>query len=504
MKAKHQRIIGKFHRESIVLLVLLPVILFFNFWNLVDYPVTSGWDEGVFLQFSHNLAFHDKYGSIDGDHFHVLTPSGGSGPTVIALITLVFKIFGQSLLNARVVVACFLFLATASLYLLIRRISRWESALAGILLFLIAGYEAYDSYWLGRQVLSEIPALVFLFLGYLFLVKSIERPSIAVLSASMILFGLAEVTKNQLLWVLVPSLGIMMVLDLFYYRQKRWWLFAAALVSVIVFYVAWFLASLVVAGSEGAFFLEVQSAVFKATYLRISLMRVWEMTKMFIKSGFSLPILIAWVSLLFSALKKNSQGLIRASFLSVAAVGLFGALILSLPWPRYLYMGIVLSIPVVAIFLADIVKYLQKDVAPIKRYITLAFYLGLAIFTLANFYHDARLIIRTHDHSANEFAQVVDQIVPTNEYIMNWDWEVEFYSQQNFIHPDFRLFPAMLDVFYNQVEAPILTEQRVPDGVHYVVVGPFSNGLAVYTHELEQRHGFVVRRVGDYTLYFVP
>ena len=176
--------------------------------------------------------------------------------------------------------------------------------------------------------------------------------------------------------------------------------------------------------SERAFFLEAQSALFKATYLHVNLARVWEMVKMFIKSGFFLPIPIAWVYILFSALKKNTQGLVRASFLSLAAVGLFGALILSLPWPRYLYMGIILSIPVVALFLADIVKYLQKDASPIIRYITLASYLGLAVFILANFYLDARLILRTQDYSANEFAQVVDQIVPANENILNWEWEV--------------------------------------------------------------------------------
>ena len=504
METKHQRFLAKFWREDIVLLVLLPVILFFNFYNLANYPVTSGWDEGIYLQFSRNLALHGIYGSTDGDHFHVLTPTGGSGPIVIVLIGMIFKSFGQSLLNARLVMACFLFLATVSLYILIRLISRWEIALASIFLFLVAGYETYDTYWLGRQVLSEIPALFFLFLGYLFLLKSFQRNRIANLLVAMILLGAAVVTKNQLIWILVPSLGMMTVLDLYYYRQKYWWHFGAALISIIIFYFLWLSVSLIMVGSERAFFLEAQNSVFKALYLHINLMRVLNMGKMFIKSGFFIPITIAWIYTLFATRKKDSQGLIRAFFLSTAGVGLFCSLALSIPWPRLLYMGIVLSIPVIALFLADIMKYLQNHPVPIKRYSTLAVYLGLAIFTFVKLYFDARLILRTQDHSAEEFAQVVDRIVLDNEHILNWDWEVEFYSQRTFIHPDFRLFPAILNHAYNFVEVPILYEPRIPDEIHYVGIGPFTSGFLIFNNELEQRHGVIIHQIGDYALYFIP
>src|SRR5262245_59230570 len=88
-------------RSEIVLLILIgPVILFLVLANLDGYPTISGWDEGMYLQFASNLAYHGEYATRSGDTFNRLIPAGGTGPTLIVPVGLALWLSGDSLAPA--------------------------------------------------------------------------------------------------------------------------------------------------------------------------------------------------------------------------------------------------------------------------------------------------------------------------------------------------------------------------------------------------------------------
>ncbi|MEZ4638896.1 MAG: hypothetical protein R2856_28710 [Caldilineaceae bacterium] len=66
----------------------------------------------------------------------------------------------------------------------------------------------------GRQVLGEVPGLLFLLGGLVLWFAAGERAGYAKLSLIGLLFGLAVVTKNQYLLLMVPTIGIAWVVNL--------------------------------------------------------------------------------------------------------------------------------------------------------------------------------------------------------------------------------------------------------------------------------------------------
>ena len=53
----------------IVTAVMVILVAFFLLTNLATYPTISGWDEGMYLQFAHNLAYYGQYATRNGDVF---------------------------------------------------------------------------------------------------------------------------------------------------------------------------------------------------------------------------------------------------------------------------------------------------------------------------------------------------------------------------------------------------------------------------------------------------
>jgi 4-amino-4-deoxy-L-arabinose transferase-like glycosyltransferase len=197
--------------ELVVLLILAPLVGFLLFANLATYPTISGWDEGAYLQMSRNLVRYGEYATRNGDVFERLTPAGGTGPTLIVPVALALQLGGDNLIAARSVLAVYALIAIVGVYLLMRLIAGWPAAIAGVLLFVVAGDRTYDMLWAFRQILAEAPAFAFTMFGMWTWVKSWQG-SRGWLIASGILIALAVVTKNQFIWLLGPSRVILTII----------------------------------------------------------------------------------------------------------------------------------------------------------------------------------------------------------------------------------------------------------------------------------------------------
>ena len=192
--------------EVMVIVFILPLVMYLAFINLTGYPTISGWDEGMYLEFAHNLVYHGEYATLNDGVFERLAPVGGTGPTLIIPVGLALWLGNNSLAAARSVMGIYLLMAVASVYALVRQINGSLAAMCGVIFFLVAGYPNYGTLWIGRQVLAEIPALAFTLVGLLIWIESWQRGMGWLIVASVSL-ALAVVTKNQLIWIIWTSLS---------------------------------------------------------------------------------------------------------------------------------------------------------------------------------------------------------------------------------------------------------------------------------------------------------
>jgi hypothetical protein len=484
------------HIEKVFLFFAIPVVLLYIFLNIGDYPVISGWDEGIYLQFSETLAEHGEYATLNNHNFDLLSPSGGTGPTLVFPIMLAFKIFGKSLIAARVTMGFYLVLFMISAYLLVRTIGGWKAALISIPFLLTAGVTNYDTLWVGRQVLAEIPSLAFLFLGLWLWMKS--WTNWRWLFPAIIFFALTVVTKNQFIWVIVPSLIIVLGFSLFYFKGFSKLILVLIILGSVIGLFLWQLIAHGIVGDNFQAYLDTCSALTTSEFLRPNINRWIENSKLIIKSGQIVLVALATLYGMFALFKKRN--LKRSVLFSVFAIALLSSTFLCTPWPRLIYPLLALSSLITAIFIGDLLDvYLLKNVNKIWLFGILILVLGL--FTLPRLIDSGQKILMVRDDSAPKMASLIDKIIPNTDYVLNWEWEVEFYSNTSFAHPPFRLFPALIDEVYNEKSCQILKQPRIPSDAKYLLIGPFAEQTKVFNKELSLIPNQIIKQVGPYKLY---
>lgn len=489
------------HQDWLIstLLIFLTILLLLA--NLESYPTISGWDEGMYLEFAHNLIYHGEYATRNGDIFERLIPVGGTGPTLIAPVGLALWLSNNSLLAARMVIFVYSLMALLGLYLITYRIGGRFAAIASIPLFLTAGYTSYDTLWMGRQVLAETPAFAFMLFGLWLWFKSWQG-SLRGLLVSGLLLGLAVITKNQFIWVLGPTFALLVLADLLYYRQLTWLQRLAPLVGIGVGYGAWLLVSLWLVGSANrADYLETQSYLMATTFLHVGPERWVANLKFLYQSGQWLIFFVAVAYALFRSRPRTRQGLQLLTLPLFAGMAMLSFVALSLPWARYLYPPLALGALCSALLLSDLTRWatLRWKLGSLQAAALLALF--LILLTGPRLIQNGQRIATTHDNSAARFATLVDEQTAPGSDVLNWEWEIEFYSQRPFRHPPYELFPAMIDQVYNQRTSPLLEEPRLPEEIEYVIVGPFADEIEVFDAALEQRPHRLILSEGPYQLY---
>jgi hypothetical protein len=211
-------------REIIFFVCLLGLAVFLSTYKLTETPPVW-YDEGMYIQTAMNAA---RFGRQEiqvapGEFVSAGTVTGGY--TFIYPIAWMFQIFGTNLLVARAVAALFLIFFLIASYLLAKKIFGFPTACASSLL-LVTFPVLYGN---GRNVLGEVPGLLFLTL-FLYAVHIIEqgnrdRKWYMLAGASA---GLCVVTK-PLFIVLLPAV----VAALFLYRRRLTWRTAAVATAVI-------------------------------------------------------------------------------------------------------------------------------------------------------------------------------------------------------------------------------------------------------------------------------
>jgi 4-amino-4-deoxy-L-arabinose transferase-like glycosyltransferase len=136
------------------------------------------------------------------------------GPTLILPVVLFIKVFGFSVGVARISMILYMILATITLYLLSKEINNRSTARWSALL--LVTLSAFVN--TGKAVLGEVPAIFWLFLGLLLLIKrkiSWKRDIII-----GICFGLSVVTKLTM-GLIYPAIGIAWIVTIISKKYKE-------------------------------------------------------------------------------------------------------------------------------------------------------------------------------------------------------------------------------------------------------------------------------------------
>lgn len=212
---RHVIFSGMIHRESVIALLKrarkyapasllflgVAIMVFLSFYKLTESPPT--WlDEGIVMQTAVNVAEHGPHAVLQTapgifvSGGYVSTSYPATYPVAAALY-----FFGIGIVQARAVMAVFVILFVLAAYRLLKKESGASTA-AWALLLLATFAPLYGN---GKNVLGEVPGLLYLTIFLLF-IKKIETKETKPLDFiwAGIFLGLAVVTKSIFLLLLVP------------------------------------------------------------------------------------------------------------------------------------------------------------------------------------------------------------------------------------------------------------------------------------------------------------
>lgn len=498
------------------LLVLVGMLFFVSLYNLTEFP-TTWFDEGSHLHVPKTLVTYGVYADRSSEGFRYYGPTIGVGPTVMLPLAASFRLFGIGLLQARLVMVVYLIATVLACYWLARQLGSWQMGMVTCLLLVITPAVALLEY--GRQVLGEVPAIFFLFAALALWLHSWENASWWRLSAVGLLIGLSIVTKSQFLLIIVPSIGLMWLLNLVYYRTAPQRTFIIPGVIAVLCAILWQAYLVLYLGpataAENFSILRQASAgaafVFSPDLIRRSLGQLLSANNFM---GAFIPALIYgfWLSL---PRRRDNQLWNVLYILMVANLLWYTAA--SIGWIRYAFLGLAIMCFFVAKFFHDLTGGFQfsglKRLLPSKQQATATaddvvsatawvWLVAMLLLPAVPLLHN---IIRPGFDAPREMAAYLDQHIPQDAVIETWEPEMGFLSSRTFHFPPAELLDTAVGYIWRNGPPPAksydlsaLTPQQLPP---YILVGAFSRWVNLYPSTLLDAKYEAVTTIGAYQLY---
>jgi 4-amino-4-deoxy-L-arabinose transferase-like glycosyltransferase len=480
--------------RSLMIVVGVVIVLAFVLINLDAYPATW-FDEGQFLHVPKALVQHGVYAdwSSEGPRFY--GPTVAAGPTLLLPIAAVFRVAGAGLLQARLVMGLYLIVCLVLVYVVTARIYSDRVALLATAL-LLSSRGAATLLW-GRQVLGEIPALVFVLAGLLFWQGALQHRCGRRALMAGVCWGLAMVTKNQVTLALTPAIGLLALLDWRYYRNGRWSLRVLPLAVAVALAGAWLLALFALLGpgnlaenlaltgraTSGAIIVLSPDAVGRA---------LWFLLSPRLYGGLVLPALAYAVWRVWRRRDLTAQG--ESGVIVITAVWLVWYTC-SLGWPRYAYIGAALgALPVASMLITafDVARQRQRT------WIAVGLAIVATLLVVVPLAQTANEMLRP-DRSVLRFAAYLDRTVQSEAIIETWEPELGALTDHRYHYPS----QALLDVAVRHQwrGGPPARYDLEHLQAPYVVVGPFGAWTGVYPADQLQQLYQPIYHEGPYVLY---
>jgi 4-amino-4-deoxy-L-arabinose transferase-like glycosyltransferase len=490
------------------------LLLFLAFTNLTRYPVIW-YDEGSHLHVPKTLVTLGKYADLSSEGFRYYGPVIGVGPTVMLPIALSFKIFGIGLLQARVVMALYL-LATIALFF---GLSRWlgGTRIAIVATALIVTCRAVGLLEYGREVLGEVAGFSFVVAAVWIWFTQWEKPKWHLLALAGLLMGLATITKNQYLLVLVPAVGLAWLVNLFYYRLVPGRFFVVPGIVMIGCYGLWqvfLVLSLGPSGiSENLATLRAATAgaafVFSPTLMKHSL---GELLKLRVYLGWLFPALAYGF---YISLPRKRDGLLWGIVWMIIFSNLLWYVTASVGWVRYAFPGLAFSSLFVARLFADMLdqfdprpwwSQLQKGLSerstsvlrPALKFVLLAW---LAVMVIVPLGQNLKDIVFPPFNAPAAMTEYMNANIPTDAVVETWEVEMGFLTNHQYHYPPQILLDTAVGYIWRGGPSPATKYDFTAQNPEYVLDGQFAQYVALYPQTILDQSYKLIYQVGPYRLY---
>ncbi len=489
-------------RPSLAVLVAVAAVVFLAAYNLTTYPVTW-FDEGSHLHVPKTLVRFGVYADYSSEGFRPYGPTLGVGPTVMLPIAAALHFFGVGLLQARLVMLCYL-LAAVWLFTRFAR-SLGGPQLAWCATALLISSRGVGLLEYGRQVLGEVPALCFLIAALWLWFASWEQPSWLRLVGVGLLFGAAVVTKPQFFLVIAPGLAVAWLANQLHYRLAAQRLFVVPALIAAVCLAGWLgsVIFLLAPGSAAENWATLRESAGGAA-LAFSPERMRRSAVELLSArgylGALVPVLV------YSALRALPR---RREAQQWGVITIFVALNLawyvfaSVGWLRYAFPGLALASLLVARFFLSILRNLAAglaaDTTRALRWATAAWLAVMIALPLATTVAD---IVRPPPDHAAAMAAYLDAHVEPGALIESWETEMGFLTDHNYHFPPARLLNQIVRHVYLGGPPPWDYYRGLEEGnARYLLIGPFADGIDLYRSDTIARGFTPVVRIGRYELY---
>lgn len=460
-------------------------------------------DEGLNVGTAATLLRAGAYALPDGEALRIFDPAIQTGPTVIVPVALAFAAFGVGFTQARLVIVAFALIAVVGYWLLARRLLGRRAGWLAVALLAAGTAEPMASFIpMSRQVLGEVPALAYLLLGMLIWLRAVERrrPVHAPYLLAGLAWGIAMVTKSQVLITLPIAILLLGLIDRLYYRQAGWMSYLVPLVVAAGCVGAWYLAQVAIGGAslfmqnltvlrEGS---RLHTLGVEPAHWRNAAGTLW-------RTGFWAwgPPALLWGC--WKARERSLAGLQHAAPLIVALTMLIWFLGFSIGWERYLFFPAILA----PIWLAGLLGWLgAAGTAPAPRLRAgLALLLG-ALLVLANGQRQLALIVATPESGFQAMRSFLSTQVPAGATIATWEWELALDGRHAFMLPATEVANAYTAALHSGRAWPPTFSAPPADRPDYILVGGFNTLTGFYTPYLGDNADRVAG-FGSYQLFRV-
>jgi 4-amino-4-deoxy-L-arabinose transferase-like glycosyltransferase len=454
--------------------------------NLGAYPA-SWLDEGFSMNAAVTLAETGQYGTFNYKGVVLFDPAISSGAPLILPMAWSISVFGQGLVQGRLVVVAFTLLTVILLYRLTAKLYGNLMALWIIVLVLSFPSLADDTSLLlkGRITLGEVPAFMFLIVAILLWSRDWDSKNIGFALASGFFAGLGFLTKLQ---VVLPYLPTIVIIALLRTQQRKGNLFRLLLPAVIAVgvYVAWTLVAqalvppalqeenrvVIIDGIRTNFFTNLGGA---------SLSR-----GMYAILVFLLTALGSWLWRAYraddttSTTESNNRWL-EGTLAVYVAVSVAWVYIFSIGWPRYIFGGLIVGLLLFGRGVYMICHYALHERITSQRLKFYTYGASLAALLVLGFFtHVLPSISYNQPLYDDMIINYINQNVDRSAVIETWEWDIVGRSQHRNYHMPHQLIlqdALRQDSLNQRVKLDYDVMQASPD---YLLIGPFGGWMRIY------------------------
>lgn len=479
-------------------------------YHLGTYPA-PWFDEGWYLQIPRNLVLYGQYAPLSAEGFRSADTVLSVAPTLYLPVAAVFKLAGIGFFQARVVMLGYWLVASAAFYLAARRAYGPTVAVVALYLFLfrLEDDPFTSTFYLGRQVMGEVPALGFLLAGGLLWFRALESPTRrgGRLVGAGLLLGLAAITKLQFILLILPTLLVTGLIARLYWRERT---LGPALITAgicLATLALWYGVLRLLLGPENFAVLLRDLSSASAPQVRVSSgVAFLRGAKFLLRSTFLVVGVPGLLYALLSGARRERPNLPALFLFCFVGSALGWYLLASVGWTRYAYPFLAVGNLFIARLLVDLGDGLRFERRaggwPVAaRGVAVLALIGLLPW--GNFRLLARELVAP-DRSLEQFNAYLQVHVPAGAVIETWEWEVAVLDTAHRYH-----FPPtpLLNTLIAQANLGVTDEPVAYDFLaarpDYVVVGRFAQWTELYPLTILAAHGRPVVTIGPYVLYEV-